>query len=284
LRVNPDLEDANTHQKTFTAKADTKFGIDITEVVSFAKQFGQHPFLRVSGLHFHLGSPIYDPTLYAKAIEKALQLIENLAIHGLKIDTLDIGGGFCSVYGEEQLPPIQAFSEVAVSLLRPFVERGGRIILEPGRSIAATAGILLSEVLYTKQGRMADFAVLDAGMSHLIRPALYDAFHFMWPVRPSGGLLPVNWSSEPGVEGLKNYDLVGPICETGDLFARNRLVPELRRGDRIAIFSCGAYGMTMASHYNAVCNPVEVLVDGDDYRVIRRREQYSDLVRAEEGL
>ena len=282
LRINPDMSDSQTHQKTFTASADTKFGIDMAELTALAVQYKNHPFVRLRGLHFHLGSPIYAPELYGQAIGKLLGLVETFAEHGVRIDTLDIGGGFCAVYGDEKLPSIESFAAVALPLLRPFAERGGQIILEPGRSIAATAGVLLSKVLYTKRCGSRQFAVLDAGMSHLIRPALYDAFHFIWPTRPCGARLPQNFANEPNGESLVKYDVVGPICETGDLFARDRWLPPVEHGELIAFFSCGAYGMTMASHYNAVGNPVEVLVDESECRLIRRREQYADLVRQEE--
>jgi diaminopimelate decarboxylase len=256
----------------------------MAELGVLAQQYGRDPRVKLRGLHAHLGSPIYLPELYADAIQKLLGLAAGFSELGVRIDTLDIGGGFCSVYGGERLPAIESFAEAAVPLLRSFVDEGGRVILEPGRSIAATAGILAAEVLYTKCNGLRQFAVLDAGMSHLIRPALYDAFHFMWPIRPRTAAGPQWFAEEPGVDDLVTYDVVGPICETGDLFARDRRLPELRPGDRVALFSCGAYGMTMASHYNAVCNPVEVLVSGSEYRVIRRREQYVDLVRAEEDL
>jgi diaminopimelate decarboxylase len=160
--------------------------------------------------------------------------------------------------------------------------RGLEIILEPGRTIAANAGILVSRVLYTKTGGSRHFAVVDTGMHHLLRPSLYGAFHFVWPVRVDERHVPPRRARDLDLAGLESTDVVGPICETADVLAKGRLLPPVRRGDLLAIFTAGAYGMSMASNYNGVPRPPEVLVQGDRATLIRRRETYQDLVGPEE--
>jgi len=159
--------------------------------------------------------------------------------------------------------------------------RGLRVILEPGRSIAANAGLLATSVLYVKTGGGKSFAIVDTGMHHLIRPTLYEGWHFIWPTRVKPQHVPAARAKDVEMAGLKPYDVVGPICETGDILARDRALPPVARGDRLGIFTAGAYGMVMASQYNAMPRPPEVLVEGDTYRLIRRRETYEDLVAAE---
>ncbi|MHC4994995.1 MAG: diaminopimelate decarboxylase family protein [Planctomycetota bacterium] len=166
-------------------------------------------------------------------------------------------------------------------LLKPFVEAGGKVIIEPGRSIAGNAGILVTRVQYIKEGGVKKFAIVDSGMHNLLRVAMYDAFHFIWPTSVSPEQTPSERRAEMDVPGLEPTDVVGPICESSDYFAKDRPLPHVVRGDLLAIFTAGAYGMCMASHYNAMPLPAEVLVDGAEATVIRRRETYDDIVAAE---
>ena len=235
-----------------------------------------------AGLHVHLGSPVFTSIPYVAAIEKLLTLVDELAARGHTIEMIDIGGGYAANYGDrEELDSWQSYADGIVPLLRPFVAAGGRIVIEPGRSIVANAGALITRVRYTKTGRDKRFVILDAGINHLIRPTLYDAYHFIWPTRPVDGLVPEAALSSDGMSGLDPYDVVGPICETGDYFARDRDLPAVEPGDLLCIFSAGAYGMTMASQYNSRARPAEVLVDGDAATVVRRHEVYEDLVAHE---
>lgn len=280
LRVNPDV-DPKTHAKTTTGRKESKFGVDIERARQFFQTYGRNEHLRLTALHLHIGSPVYQPAPYAQAIKKALELIDELRGQDFVIDTLDIGGGYGADYQSEQSPPYEAYASEIVPLLRPFKQGGGRVILEPGRTIAGNAGVLLTQVLYIKQGGAKTFAIVDTGMHHQIRPTLYDAFHFIWPTHVAAHHVPQRRNEQTGSEDLQTYDVVGPICETGDYLALGRDLPPLSRGQNLAVFTSGAYGMVMANHYNAFPNPPEVLVDGEQYRIIRRRETYEDLVRAE---
>ena len=160
-------------------------------------------------------------------------------------------------------------------------DRGLTVILEPGRSISANAGVLVANTVYVKRGGGKEFVIIDAGMNDLIRPSLYEAYHFMWPVKPADGLVPETRDADVPVAGTREVDVVGPVCETGDFFAQDRPLPPMQRGDLLAVFSAGAYGFVMASQYNSRPRPPEILVEGDAFRVIRRRETYEDLVAAE---
>jgi diaminopimelate decarboxylase len=157
-----------------------------------------------------------------------------------------------------------------------------RIILEPGRTISANAGILLARTLYVKHSGDKEFVIVDGSMTELIRPALYDAYHFVWPAQPGAGFVPDPRGKGADFPGTKMADVVGPVCESGDFLAKERELPPIKRGDLMAVFSAGAYGFVMASHYNARPNAAEVLVEGDQFRVVRKRETYEDLTRAEE--
>ena len=281
LRVNPDLEDSRTHAKTFTAKKETKFGVAIADAPAVFARHRATPGLMLCGLHIHLGSPIHSADLYAAAVKKMLDLAAQLKESGIAIEMLDLGGGFMSCYGTQKLPEVEQHASVINPLLQSFADQGGQIVIEPGRSIAATSGVLIGQVLYRKSGGGKNFVILDTGMSHLLRPAMYDAFHFIWPVHPGVAAVPKWFTDEPGISHLQRVDIVGPVCEPGDCFAGDRLIPPVGQGDLMCIFSAGAYGMTMASHYNAIPNPPEVLVDGGSFRLVRRRENYEDLCAAE---
>jgi diaminopimelate decarboxylase len=280
LRVNPDLQNRSTPTKTFTARKEDKFGINIDRAGDFYRQACQAKNVRLHGLHLHIGSPIKFTEPYAEAITKSLALIDALARDGIAIETLDLGGGFAASYEGNEAPPFSAYADTIVPLLQDRVARGLKIILEPGRSIVCNAGILLARVQFTKQAGTRKYVIVDAGMNDLIRPTLYESYHFMWPVRP--GEAPANRLKDLRTTGDEKVDVVGPLCESGDYLAKDRYLPALRRGDLLAVFSAGAYGMAMSSNYNGRPRAAEVLVEGAAYRVIRRRETYEDLIRGEE--
>ncbi len=278
LRVNPDV-DPKTHRHTTTGTKETKFGVDLERARQVFKTFGRNEAVRLCGIHLHIGSPVYSTEPYVEAITKALGLIDALRADGYTIDTLDIGGGFGAHYESDQSPPAAAYAEKIIPLLEG---KGLQIILEPGRSIAGNAGILLTRTLYVKKSGERDFLIVDAAMTDLIRPTLYDAFHFVWPAEPGEAFVPEMRLKEVPLQGLKEVDVVGGVCETGDFLARGRHLPPVQRGDLLAVFTAGAYGFVMSSHYNSRPNAPEVLVQGDSYRVIRRRETYDDLIAAEQ--
>lgn len=281
LRINPDVADARTHAKTTTGKKETKFGVDIDRARRFFKAYGRDPHLKLDALHLHIGSPIYSPEPYVQAITKAVALIDELKDEGITITALDIGGGYAADYETGASPSFQDYADAIVPLLEAFKRGGGTVILEPGRTIAANAGVLLTRVQYIKQGGTKQFVICDTGMHHMIRPTLYDAWQFVWPCEPGAEYAPTKRAKEMGMDGLTLCEVVGPICETGDYLALDRPLPPVARGDLLAVFAAGAYGMSMASHYNTMPKPPEVLVDGDTYTLIRRRETYDDLVAAE---
>lgn len=281
LRVNPDV-DPKTHAKTTTGKKETKFGVDIERARRFFATYGKDAHLKLDAIHLHIGSPIYTPDPYVDAITKAMALIDELRAQGHAINTLDIGGGFAADYETGKSPLSTVYADALVPLLKPFTDAGGRIILEPGRSIAGNAGILVAEVQYMKTGGSKTFAIVDTGMHQMVRPTLYEAFQFMWPTRPAPQFVPDARRMVMSQTGLIAMDVVGPICETGDYIAKDRALPPLQRGDRIAVFTAGAYGMTMASNYNSHGRPAEVLVDGEQATVIRRRETWQDLLNPEQ--
>jgi diaminopimelate decarboxylase len=282
LRVNPDLQNRATHNKTFTARKEDKFGINIDRACDFYRQASKAKYVRLHGLHLHIGSPIKLTEPYAEAITKSLALIDTLAKDGIAIATLDIGGGFAAFYEGNEAPPFTAYAETIVPLLQDRVARGLKVIIEPGRSIVCNAAILLAQVQYTKQAGTKKYVIIDAAMNDLIRPTLYESYHFMWPVKPAGGTAPASRMKDVRAAGDEKVDVVGPICESGDYLAKDRYLPAMRRGDLLAVFSAGAYGMAMSSNYNGRPRAAEVLVDGGAFRVIRRRETYEDLVRGEE--
>ncbi|MCG3177888.1 MAG: Diaminopimelate decarboxylase [Phycisphaerae bacterium] len=288
LRVNPDV-DPRTHTYITTGKKETKFGVDIERAMAIfrahARRLGNRaaapdrPGLHLRGIHLHIGSQITTVQPYVDATAKTLALIDGLRGEGFAIDSLDLGGGFGINYQAEEALPASAFAEALVPMLRG---RGLRITLEPGRFIAGNAGVMLTQVQYVKSGGDRRFVIVDAAMNDLIRPMLYGAFHFIWPTRVKASFVPPAVRTEAAnLPGLSAVDVVGPICESGDFFAKDRPLPPVARGDRLAIFSAGAYGFAMASQYNARPRPPEVLVDGEGYRIIRRRESYDDLIAHE---
>ena len=280
LRINPDV-DPKTHRFTTTGKKESKFGVDIERARAFFRAYGKDPNARLVGLHLHIGSPVYETAPYVEAVRKALALRDELMAEGFEVSVLDIGGGFAADYETGRSPAAADYAQAIVPLLEPAVRAGLRIVIEPGRSIAANAGILLTRVQYAKRSGEKTFAICDAGMNALLRPSHYDAFHFIWPSDPTEGFVPTSRTKEPAMPGLVTVDVVGPLCETGDYLALDRRLPPVDRGDLLAVFTAGAYGMSMASRYNSSPLPAEVLVHGDTFTVVRRRETYEDLVAHE---
>lgn len=278
LRVNPDLP-PKTHAKTDTSVKGVKFGLDIETVLEVAGSVVGHPHLAVVGLHMHLGSPILSPEPYQAGAAKGVALIRELRRQGHDIRYLNMGGGFGISYRKQEGPPASAFAQVILPAVR---ETGCRLVLEPGRFIVGNAGLLLSQVLYTKSTGGKHYIIQDAAMNDLIRPTLYDSFHRIWPVIPPPAVPERPDDFEADIPGTLKQDVVGPVCESGDFLAKGRNLPEMRPGDLLAVFSAGAYGMAMASNYNARLRPAEVLVTNRTHRLIRRRETYQDLTACED--
>ncbi|MFQ3649223.1 MAG: diaminopimelate decarboxylase [Gemmataceae bacterium] len=277
LRVNPDLP-PKTHTKTDTSVKGVKFGLDIETILDVARGVIGMPGVRVIGLHMHLGSPILKTQPYELGVQKGLNLIAALRQMGHPIELLNMGGGFGIHYRKQEAPPASAFAEVIL----PAVQNAQcRLVLEPGRFIVGNAGILVSRVLYTKESGGTHFLIQDAAMNDLIRPTLYDSFHRIWPVEPPEGVPTPPEDYEATLPGTLVQDVVGPVCESGDFLAKKRALPKMQRGELLAIFSAGAYGMSMSSNYNSRPRAAEVLVDGTHHRLIRRRETYEDLIRPE---
>jgi len=277
-RVNPNV-DPHTHEYTTTGKKENKFGIDADLIPDLFDRWRDHEWVSLEGLHVHIGSPVPIVEPYAEAIEVMLRLIDELKRRGHRIRVFDLGGGWPVPYREGEVPPIEAYGERIVPLLEARAKAGLKVCLEPGRSLLANSGILVTRVEHLKRGRAKTFVICDAGMHVMIRPALYRAFHFMWPVAWDGE--PPRWEEDPGIPGLEPCDIVGPICETGDFLARDRPFPAVEQGDLLALFSAGAYGMSMASNYNDHGKPAEVLVDGDRVTLIGERQSLASLLETE---
>lgn len=277
LRVNPDV-DAHTHAHDTTGTAETKFGIDPDTLEGIFADPDRFGGVVIDGFHVHIGSQITETAPYALALERVAPLYRKYRSEKTPLGHLDIGGGFGINYtGEEAMSPEELAETIA-----PFVrEIGGQLVLEPGRFIAGNSGILVCRVTYVKRTPGKRFVIVDAGMNDLIRPALYDATHAVWPVRADGPP-PEHGGDAEAAESLEAADVVGPVCETGDFLRRDARLPEVKRGDLLAVFGAGAYGFTMSSNYNARPRAAEVLVDGPAATLARRRETYEDLVRGEE--
>ncbi len=278
LRINPDVYDEKTPNKTTTGKKETKFGIDIDQAHAFFQRYSNDDHLRLNAIHLHIGSPISDPNIYVKAIKKTLDLIDTLRDDNFTIDTINIGGGFAADYETDTSPQYDDYASAIIPLLK---NKGLNVILEPGRTIAANAGILITRAQYIKNSGSKKFIIVDSGMNHLIRPSMYDAFHFIWPTKVAPDHVPAKRLAKMPNISLESCDVVGPICETGDAFAIDRPLPPVTRGELLAIFTAGAYSMTMASNYNAQPRPTEVLVEDDKATVIRNRETYDEMISPE---
>lgn len=267
LRVNPDV-DANTHPYISTGLKENKFGIDINLAAEAYLKAASLPGLSISGIDCHIGSQLTELTPFMDALDRVLLLADDLAQRGIAIDHLDLGGGLGVRYDDEE-PPVPA--DYAEALSQRLSNTSYEIFLEPGRAIAANAGILLTRVEYLKPTEEKDFAIIDAAMNDLIRPALYQSYQEIIP------------SVEHPEGRAGTYDLVGPICETGDFLGKQREL-SLSEGDLLAVRSSGAYGFTMSSNYNSRPRAAEVMVDGDQIQLIRERESLEDLWRGEHLL
>jgi len=263
LRINPDVR-ADTHRHITTGTAESKFGIDVRTARMLLKDHEAFSSLRMIGLHLHIGSQITEARPFVDAIRRSGEVLAYGRKMGAPLNALNLGGGLGIVYRNERPQTADAFARKIVPMLERFQVR---LILEPGRFIAGNAGILATEVLYVKQAKGKRFAIVDAGMNDLLRPALYDAYH---EVMPLGG---IQGSRNGGVR----YDVVGPVCESADVLARGRKLGRLSAGTVLAVMAAGAYGSTMASNYNGRTRPAEVLVSGSRWAVIRRRERLGRL-------
>ena len=280
LRVNPNV-DAKTHKYIATGKAENKFGIDFDRVADAYDRAARLPHLRLRGVQMHIGSQLTEAGPFEEAVRKVAPLAAHLRDrHG--IEFFSVGGGIGIVYrgslasGDESWWESQAeggqpltLAAYAARILPVLRDLKLRILLEPGRVIVGNAGVLVTRVLYTKQGAVKTFQIVDAGMGDLIRPALYQGHHEVVPLR------------EPAGTARQTVDVVGPICETGDFFHQDASLPPMAAGDLVALFSAGAYGFAMASNYNSRPLPAEVLVDGSHAHLARDRQSWDDLVRGE---
>ena len=266
LRVNPDV-DPQTHKYIATGLKSAKFGIPHTQALAAYEEAAGLRGIQVVGADMHIGSQLTKALPLGDAVARVAALVKQLRERGVEITTIDVGGGLGIRYRDET-PPTHA--EYATVLLPALKELGVTVLLEPGRSIVGNAGALLTRVLYHKPTDAKTFVVVDAAMNDLVRPAFYDSYHAIVPVAEARAAAPV-----------ETADVVGPICESGDFFAKDRALPRPEEGDLLAILSAGAYGFAMASNYNTRPRPVEVLVDGDRYTIVRRRETFEDLVAGE---
>ncbi len=262
LRVNPDIS-TTTHPYISTGLNKHKFGIPIKNALEHYKLANRLPHIRILGIHKLIGSQITMVSPFVDALKKVLLLVQNLGSQGIEIKYLNIGGGLGIAYDDEVPPYPKDLAKAIIPLLKTY---NSTLIIEPGRAIAGNAGILVTKVLYLKKYHKNEFVIVDAGMNDLLRPSLYNAYHRILPV-------------------LKNNrrrilaDVVGPICESGDFFARGRTINQPIHGDLLAVMSTGAYGFSMSSNYNSRTRAAEVLVKEKDFIVIREREQYKDLIK-----
>jgi diaminopimelate decarboxylase len=277
LRINPDVE-YKTHKYITTGKKETKFGVDIEHAISIFDKYSGDENVNLCAVHVHLGSggKVIDP--YVDAVKKILPVIDQIRRNGHTIEALDLGGGYGADYETDTVPSAADYAAGIVPLLK---DKNLKLILEPGKSICANAGVLLARTVYTKRGGNKKFVIVDAGMNDLIRPSLYQAFHFIWPANVEEKFVPPQRQKNLQMDGTEVVDVVGPICEGADFFAQDRALPPIKRGDLLCIFTTGAYGFTMSSNYNARGRAAEVLVDGDKFSIIRKRETYEDLIALE---
>ncbi|WP_028774428.1 diaminopimelate decarboxylase [Shewanella waksmanii] len=266
LRVNPDV-DAGTHPYISTGLKENKFGIAMEEAETIFLRAAQLPGLAVKGADCHIGSQLTEIQPFLDAMDRMLGLIDRLAAQGVSISHLDVGGGLGVPYDDE-VPPQP--SDYAAALLAKIADRDLQLIFEPGRAIAANAGIFVTQVLYLKENSDKNFALVDGAMNDLIRPSLYSAWQNIIAVKPRD-------------EATQNYDIVGPVCETGDFLGKDRELA-LQAGDLLAVRSSGAYGFTMSSNYNSRPRSAEVMVDGAEHHQIRARETVEQLWQGEQLL
>ena len=266
VRVNPDV-DAATHAYISTGRLAHKFGVDIGEAEAVYLRARELKNLAIEGVSCHIGSQLLDSAPLMAALDRVLSLIDRLRAQGFEIRHADLGGGVGIAYKPEDAAP--AIADFVAQVRARAADRGLHVLIEPGRSVVGSAGILLTRVLYRKKTGDKEFVVVDAAMNDLIRPALYGAYHQVLPIRQT---------SAP----MLRADIVGPVCETGDFLARDREIPEVLPGDVLAICSAGAYVFAQSSNYNSRPRAAEILVEGAQWRIVRRRESFDDLTRGEE--
>ena len=263
LRINPDVE-AKTHKFITTGKITNKFGIDLNNAYKILLLRNKFKNVRICGLHIHIGSQITESAPFVAAIKKVADFIKRLAAKGISLEYLNIGGGLGIIYADETPQTAQVYANEVVPLLKGT---GLKIIMEPGRFIVGNAGILITKVLYIKNTPKKKFIIVDGGMNDFVRPALYGAYHNILPLRK--------------ISKAEKADVVGPICESGDFLAKERLIPKVKEGEYLAVMSSGAYGFSMSSNYNSRLRVAEVMVAKERVYLIRKRETYADLIRNE---
>jgi len=266
LRVNPNV-DAKTHPYISTGLKNNKFGVAFDEAIAVYQLAASMPNIAVHGVDCHIGSQITELAPFIEALDLILGLVDALEIKGIKISHIDVGGGIGITYSDETPPE---FATYAKAILAKLTDRNVKLLFEPGRALVGNAGVLLTKVEYIKPSEAKNFAIVDAAMNDLMRPALYDAYHDIVPVKPHEGK-------------TSNYEIVGPVCESGDFLGHDRQL-NLHEGDLLAIMSAGAYGMSMASNYNTRGRAAEVIVDNDKVFVVRQREKIADLFALESCL
>jgi diaminopimelate decarboxylase len=266
LRVNPNV-DAKTHPYISTGLKENKFGVAFEDALAIYERAARLPAIEVAGIDCHIGSQLLDPAPFAEALDKLLQLIDQLAARGIALHHIDLGGGLGIRYQDEDAPSVKSYLQ---PLLGELAGRGLKILLEPGRRLVGNAGVLLTRIEYLKPGAVKNFAIVDAAMNDLTRPALYDAWHDIVAVSPRG-------------DAAKLWDIVGPVCESSDFLGRERALC-VAPGDLLAVLSAGAYGMTMSSNYNSRPRAAEVMVDGGEAHLVRRRERTDELYALESRL
>ncbi len=264
LRVNPDV-DAKTHPYISTGLKENKFGIATDEAIRIYQSAQLYPHIRFTGIDCHIGSQLTLLEPFIEATEKMLQLLQSLKNQNINIEHLDLGGGLGIRYSDEKPPSIKEYVTTLCSLTQNMKQR---LVIEPGRSLVGNSGILLTRIEYLKQTAARNFAIVDAAMNDLIRPSLYDAYHDMLPVKKN-------------TVAAKSYEIVGPVCETGDFLGRDRKL-SIVNGDLLAIMSAGAYGMSMSSNYNTRSRAAEILVSGGQMHLIRQRETFDQMIAGEQ--
>ncbi|MBF0511255.1 MAG: diaminopimelate decarboxylase [Candidatus Omnitrophica bacterium] len=264
LRINPDVP-APTHEYINTGSLKKKFGIDLRTTRQIFKAQKKYPYVKINGVHIHIGSQITSSTPFVGAIKKVTAFIEDLKKEGIDIEYLDIGGGLGIIYKDENPQTALEYARKVVPLLQ---KTGLKIIMEPGRFIVGNAGVFVTKVLYIKDNGVKKFVIVDGGMNDLMRPMLYDAYHEIVPIKKNRSV-------------KAKFDVVGPICESGDFFAHERMLPQVKSGDLLAVMSAGAYGYAMSSNYNVRPRVAEVMVRGKAFKIIKERETLKDLMKGE---
>ena len=267
FRVNPNV-DPKTHPYISTGLKEAKFGVAYDNALELYRRAASLPNITIAGIDCHIGSQLLDPSPFVEALDRVLALIDQLTAEGIQIHHLDLGGGLGIKYQADQVQPTVA--SYLTPLLDKLAGRGLQVVLEPGRRLVGNAGLLLTKVEFLKPGEGKNFAIIDAAMNDLMRPALYEAWHDILPVKPRDG-------------EVKTYDVVGPVCETGDFLGQARPLC-VEAGDLLAVMSAGAYGMAMSSNYNTRPRAAEVLVDGDSIHLVRERETVQQLYAGEHLL